>query len=242
MSFIYYCMHCSQKIDVDDSLENKAAVCPTCNKSIFLMKTPQCGTAAENTPAPQNCPQVQLLHQQMQTVPQQNVQQIVCEIPSGGGRAYKIFHEPLKVCLALFTINLIVAYSEASISGPGMGTQEKTLSSPFNGIIDHRIHTLGKQGILTKDRHMAADRVGFSCPFTLGNDLVVLNGDIGCIKQCQGFRFHTGYHRVTNRDLIVTFIAVFFIFLCVIGTDSTVALHCAAINDDILAGKSIPEF
>ena len=100
MSFIYYCMHCSQKIDVDDSLENKAAVCPTCNKSIFLMKTPQCGTAAENTPAPQNCPQVQLLHQQMQTVPQQNVQQIVCEIPSGGGRAYKIFHEPLKVCLA----------------------------------------------------------------------------------------------------------------------------------------------
>ena len=41
MSFIYYCIHCSQKIDVDDSLENRAAVCPTCQKSIFLIKTVQ---------------------------------------------------------------------------------------------------------------------------------------------------------------------------------------------------------
>lgn len=50
MSFIYYCIHCSQKIDVDDSLENRAAVCPTCQKSIFLIKTVQGNGAGGGEP------------------------------------------------------------------------------------------------------------------------------------------------------------------------------------------------
>ena len=92
MSFIYYCMHCSQKIDVDDSLENKAAVCPTCSKSIFLVRSPQYANTAESVALSPNYPQVQPILSQPVSQP---VQQIVCESPAGRGREYKILHEPL---------------------------------------------------------------------------------------------------------------------------------------------------
>ena len=41
MSFIYYCPHCGQKLNVDDSMENTTASCPSCKKQIYLTRATQ---------------------------------------------------------------------------------------------------------------------------------------------------------------------------------------------------------
>lgn len=125
MSFIYYCIHCSQKIDVDDTLENKAAVCPTCNKSIFLIKTVQSDNAAavETCSLPQRQPPVQPPPvspvSPSQTSPVKlKLPQTGREVPVGKRKEYKILQESLRDYFSMYgSVNLEKGLNDLAAQG-----------------------------------------------------------------------------------------------------------------------------